>query len=287
MNPKRLYQNDFNNVLNALIEFYNERPDSYGMMERPNEVYENYKNFIVEQIANKDSKILDLGTGSWRAVNKIAEFGYTEVIGLDYFSNEKLQEYSSKITNSNAKLNIYDENGKIPYPDNYFDCVTSLCVIEHIVYVKDALDELVRVLKPGGKAIIICPNWSGINVAIMAFLYTLKSNDRRWQLHNPIESLIGIVRSIKWYFEAMFSNGDEFIMVYPLMINGKINFERSDDDAIHLCQPWSFKRYFAKRGFKKVKFNRGSGETLYSKIFNNLFPNMSTTNEMVFEKSKY
>ncbi|MCX6147774.1 MAG: class I SAM-dependent methyltransferase [Candidatus Kapabacteria bacterium] len=286
MSPRRLYDKDFNKVLKALIEFYNERPDSYGLMERPIEVYDKYKNFIIEQVQDKNSKILDLGTGSWRAVNKIAEYGYEEVVGLDYFSDEKLYEYSSKITYSNAKLNTYNENGKIPYPDNYFDCVTSLCVIEHIVYVKDALDELVRVLKPGGKAIIICPNWSGINVPIMAFLYTLKSKDRRWQLHNPIESLFGIIRSIKWYFEALLSNGDDFIMIYPLMKNDRINFERSDDDAIHLCQPLSFKKYFSKRGFKKVKFNRGSGETQYSKLFNNLFPNMSTTNEMVFEKSK-
>jgi SAM-dependent methyltransferase len=86
--PKRLNQKDFKFVQQYLIDFYNERPDEYGLMERPQKVYEEYANFI-NTIVDNNSKILDIGSGSWRIPDEIAKYGYSEVIGLDYFSPEK------------------------------------------------------------------------------------------------------------------------------------------------------------------------------------------------------
>lgn len=46
----------------------------------------------------------------------------------------------------------------LPYPDNYFDTILSNEVIEHVQDDRQSLAEMVRVLKPGGRAIIFCPN---------------------------------------------------------------------------------------------------------------------------------
>lgn len=46
-----------------------------------------------------------------------------------------------------------------PYPDNYFDAVTSLSVIEHGVDINRFFDEMHRVIKPGGKLIISTDYW--------------------------------------------------------------------------------------------------------------------------------
>jgi ubiquinone/menaquinone biosynthesis C-methylase UbiE len=46
----------------------------------------------------------------------------------------------------------------LPYPTNYFDTVFSNEVIEHVVDDRRALQEMVRVLRPGGRVVIFCPN---------------------------------------------------------------------------------------------------------------------------------
>jgi SAM-dependent methyltransferase len=46
----------------------------------------------------------------------------------------------------------------LPYPDNRFDVILSNEVIEHVQDDRMALAEMARVLKPGGRAVIFCPN---------------------------------------------------------------------------------------------------------------------------------
>lgn len=46
----------------------------------------------------------------------------------------------------------------VPYPDNYFDMILSHEVLEHVIDDRQAVHEMVRVLKPGGRVIIFCPN---------------------------------------------------------------------------------------------------------------------------------
>ncbi len=283
LSPKRLNEKDFVVVQNALVDFYNERPDEYGLMERPQKVYQEYAAFIWTVVPDKNSSILDLGSGSWRIPDTIGEFGYREVIGLDYFSPEKLELYTQQIKNPNAKLISYIDNS-IPFSDNTFTAVSSLCVLEHIVYVEKFLKEIDRVLQPKGFVIIQCPNWSGINAFINGFFHIIFKKDRFWQLNNIVDCIFGIFRSLGWYFENLFSSNPKFITIYPRMINGKIAFERSDDDAVHLCQPLSIKKFFKKLGYRVIYYNRGFGTTKYTFLFNRFFPSLSTTNVLVFQK---
>ena len=46
----------------------------------------------------------------------------------------------------------------LPYPDNSFDLTLSHEVLEHVQDDQMALAEMVRTIKPGGRAIIFCPN---------------------------------------------------------------------------------------------------------------------------------
>lgn len=284
--PKRLKKADFDRIQKALIRFYSGRPEEYGLLERPQEAYDDYCALISEFCRIESASILDVGSGSWRIPETIAAKGYRKVTGLDYFDDDILQNYKNQIKSKNVELVRYEEPNKFPFPDSSFDVVTSLCVIEHLIYPELILNEMNRVLKPGGIFVISCPNWSGINVPIMGLLNILKTKDRFWRFNNLSDSFFGIFRSVYWWLEASLSREPKFILIYPRMKGSEIDFERSDDDAVHLCQPKSFKKFFNQRGYSLLMYNRGSGSTNYSKIFNKFFPSMATTNTIVTRKNK-
>jgi len=50
----------------------------------------------------------------------------------------------------------------LPFPDNYADYILARQVLEHITFlhVPNTLHEWIRVLKPGGRMVITCPNFS-------------------------------------------------------------------------------------------------------------------------------
>ncbi len=51
------------------------------------------------------------------------------------------------------------DTDSFPYPDNHFDTVFSKSVIEHLENPEHYLKECLRVLKPGGRLILLTPDW--------------------------------------------------------------------------------------------------------------------------------
>jgi SAM-dependent methyltransferase len=49
-------------------------------------------------------------------------------------------------------------DGKIPFPDNSFDCVVNNQVLEHVKDLDSVLAEMHRVLKPNGRLLTLCPS---------------------------------------------------------------------------------------------------------------------------------
>lgn len=277
---KKLDESNFEEVEEALIKFYNTRPDEYGLYERNQEAYNKYISNITPFL-NKDSKILDFGTGSWRIVESIVNKGYNNVVGVDYFSKEKLEEYSSHLSDSKACLVSMQDN-KIPFGDESFDVVTSLCVVEHLVRVEYFFEEMLRVLKPGGYLIIDCPNWSSPLVGITGMLKKLKGLEF-WQFDSFGQAFSYLFSSLSWFIFDRFGN-KRFNLIFPRMKDGDIFFEKSDDDAVHLCNPIRIKKYFIKKNLQIIRYNKGYGSTKFTYLFNKLFPSMASTNFIVVKK---
>ena len=93
----------------------------------------------------ENGRILDAGCGEGVLVEKYAKQGW-DIIGVD-------KNYASSYVLEGSIL-------EIPFEDNHFDTVMALDVLEHLHYLqqKPALQELRRVLKPGGTLIFSCPN---------------------------------------------------------------------------------------------------------------------------------
>jgi len=64
---------------------------------------------------------------------------------------------------------FFDGSSKLPYEDNFFDLVIAGEIIEHIFDTDYFLEEIRRVLKPGGKFIISTPNIASFGRRLLLF----------------------------------------------------------------------------------------------------------------------
>ncbi|MCA9386456.1 class I SAM-dependent methyltransferase [Candidatus Dojkabacteria bacterium] len=117
---------------------------------------------IVKQVDLKDKKILDQGCGEGVWMNQFSKFtSPNNVYGSDIDPESKVN-YELQITNSTDFVPI--ENYRIcpaeelDFKDNFFDIVFSNEVLEHVNDDKKSVEEVSRVLKPGGYYIVFTPN---------------------------------------------------------------------------------------------------------------------------------
>lgn len=115
---------------------------------------------IVELLEHKeDRKILDVGCGTGTPTIYIANAFYKEgsfIIGLDA-APKMIEVARKKIKNlKNIRFDIGIAE-KLPYASNFFDCVISTFFFHHVNFElkKKCLQEIWRVLKVGGKTVIV------------------------------------------------------------------------------------------------------------------------------------
>lgn len=97
-------------------------------------------------------KILDIGCGTGFNVELLQTYGCQQVTGLD-FSGAALGFCQSRRL---ARL-VCSDGTRPPFCHQYFDIIMALDLIEHLADDMLAIQELARILKPGGSLIIFTP----------------------------------------------------------------------------------------------------------------------------------
>ena len=96
-------------------------------------------------------RILENGCGVGMYVEHVSLLEGT-VIGLEY-------DFERAAEARQNSLHILNAAGEaLPLPSGTFDLVLSHEVLEHVQDDRTAAREMIRVLKPGGRALIFCPN---------------------------------------------------------------------------------------------------------------------------------
>lgn len=103
----------------------------------------------------REMTLLDVGCGRGEFLQGFSNCGLT-VCGIDRTIA------AERICNTAELKAVQLEHEKIPYADNTFDVVFSKSVIEHFYYPEKIMQEMYRVLKPGGQIITLTPDWTSI-----------------------------------------------------------------------------------------------------------------------------
>ena len=105
-------------------------------------------------------RFLDIATGTADVALEITRKvpqGATQVVGMD-FSEKMLELAQQKIDSQGKARSIQLKSGsaeKLPFEDNSFDGTTTAFGVRNFSDVRQSLREMYRVLKPGGRCVIL------------------------------------------------------------------------------------------------------------------------------------
>ena len=117
-----------------------------------------WKQKILKTVAaSKPKSILDIATGTGDLAILFAATTAEEIIGLD-ISQGMLDIGKKKILaqHLDSKIQMVLGDGEnIPYADNYFDVITVAYGVRNFENLEKGLSEMLRVIRPGGKIVIL------------------------------------------------------------------------------------------------------------------------------------
>jgi SAM-dependent methyltransferase len=145
-----------------------------------------YVNFFNENSKN----ILDAGCGAGRTTVSLSKIYKGNIIALDTFDSGYIEGGGNTLIAKNIKIAGIENRVKIvkgditqtAFTDNYFDATVSTYMIDHLGNLKlQCLKEINRILKPGGRLlmIVIVPNLTSFAIAnVLSFLLASR---KKWK----------------------------------------------------------------------------------------------------------
>jgi len=179
-------------------------------------------NLVPEGIEN----LLDYGCSNGKFTNSL-KFKVKNLFGIDVDEEAiyEAKELYPYINFSPIKIN----SNKTDFPDNFFDVVTILDVIEHVPDEKETLKEIHRILKPGGLIILSAPH-KGIftfcdvgNIKFrfpklhkFIYFHLLKQEDYYLKrFNNRSRGLIGDISISKYMFHKHYTLKELLLLMGP------------------------------------------------------------------------
>jgi SAM-dependent methyltransferase len=165
------------------------------------------KRILVPRPATRDpefprpGRMLDLGCGSGAFLHHMRRNGW-ETHGVE------ISAEAARVGRERAGLDIFGGTlAEAAYPSDYFDYIRSNHSFEHLMNPGETLDEMRRVVKPGGKLLIGVPNIAGLNARIFKQYW--------WYLGAPVHpfnysprTLRGMVRKHGFVVDRVAYSGD-------------------------------------------------------------------------------
>jgi len=146
---------------------------------------------MVDLLSGESDLVLDGGCGAGRttvALGRALKKG--RIVALDRFDSDYIEGGGRALLEQNLRLAALDERVEIrqgdltrlPFPDQTFDSAVSAHAMDHLgPQIVQGLREMLRVLKPGGRFLLVAwvPGWAMFAIAsVLSFFLTGK---REWK----------------------------------------------------------------------------------------------------------
>lgn len=172
-----------------------------------------------------DETLLDVGCGMGEYMEGFKKLGL-KVSGLD-------RENSPVAAKLDIKTGLDIEKDIFPFMDSSFDIVFSKSVIAHLWRPDNYIKEIYRVLRPGGKIIIMTPDWKNhlyvfYDDFTMVHPYTSTSLERLLRAYgfSNVKADIFYTRPIVWKYPWLKIISKLFQLFGPVKKNYKNQFIR-------------------------------------------------------------
>jgi ubiquinone/menaquinone biosynthesis C-methylase UbiE len=133
------------------------------LIEQGGEAAQRYKAFSYELLlVEPGMQVLDIGCGAGADLLALAGMvGDGQVTGLD--SNVERLQTARETTSKQENVRLIEGKAEqLPFPDETFHRCRADRVLLHIQDLHQAISEMARVLKPGGVAAVVEPDWKSI-----------------------------------------------------------------------------------------------------------------------------
>lgn len=122
----------------------------------------NYLDFTSRDEMFENKTVLDIGCGAGGKSLYYAKLGASHVYGVDVVSEYEKEsgELAKELELSDKFTFLCCDAKDMPYEDNTFDTVIMNDAMEHVDCPNEVLNEIIRVLKPGGRVYINFPPYN-------------------------------------------------------------------------------------------------------------------------------
>ncbi|HEX2412066.1 MAG TPA: class I SAM-dependent methyltransferase [Solirubrobacteraceae bacterium] len=238
---------------------YYRTSDAYASMleEQGDHVFAGYLRLFTTRVPH-GSSVVDVGCGVGTSTRLLRLAGY-DALGTDL---------SERFLPDKEGFAAVDFE-QAPFPDATFDAAGALNVLEHIARPRRLLDEMVRVVRPGGHIVIASPNLTSplVGVRILADLALRRTPYLGLRSPAGAAALVGrnLARSA-----AAIAGRDAFAPRRPALATGIVGY---DVDAVYWTNAAEVRRHLERRGCATLEYQteaRSAGSRLLARLLPSL-----------------
>jgi SAM-dependent methyltransferase len=187
----------------------------------------------------RGSRVVDAGCGVGTSTRMLRAAGFS-ALGTD------LSEHFLPAEEGFAVVDF--ENATLP--DDAFDAAGTMNVIEHVPQPRRFLDEMVRVVRPGGYLIIVSPNLTSPLVAVRILADLIARRTPYLGVRSPVAAIALLARNLVRSVQAA-AGHDAFSRRAPTLDSGIVGY---DVDAVYWTNAAEVRRHLERRGCTTVEY---------------------------------